>query len=110
MHHISAQNELLEHEKNALMQALKSEKQQNQDSRVLDLQRRQEYNTSSVLWSPRKVREAQFRERIRQQELRQEEQQKAQRAEERAAKKQHKQLQTEERRVAREAAKLVREK
>jgi DDE superfamily endonuclease/Tc5 transposase DNA-binding domain len=89
LHHISVQNDLLHTEIQGLRQALLLTQKHKKKSKPLDLQQRQEYHGGAVLWSPRKIREAQARERVREQE---EEEQQLERARVKAEKAQQKAL------------------
>lgn len=68
LHHVSVQNDLIQTEVQGLRQALLATQKQKKKSKPLDLQQRQEYHGGAVFWSPRKIREAQARERVREQE------------------------------------------
>ncbi len=103
LHHIAVQNELLRAEIDGLRSALVVKKRHKKKSKVLDLQQREEYHGGAVFWSPRKIREARYRERI-QQQLKQDEQ--LQKAEEKQLKdsaRLYKQKIAIEKRTAREA-------
>jgi hypothetical protein len=76
----------------------------------LDLQQREEYYSRAVFYSPRKVNEARFRRRVKEQEERELQLRKVEMKEERLAKKLRKQKEQEERRLQREEAKVVKEK
>jgi hypothetical protein len=110
LHHISIQNELLRAENTSLRESLQVNKRHNKKSKRLDLQQRQEYHGGATFWSPRKVREAQYRETVTQREKQQQQLQKAETRELQQANKLHKQKMAEERRVAREAAKAAKER
>jgi hypothetical protein len=58
LHHLTAQNELLNDKNDRLCKVLSTKKKHNKKSKVLDLQQRNEYYSGAVFWSPRKVREA----------------------------------------------------
>jgi hypothetical protein len=60
--------DLLNTEVQGLRKAVLSSKKHTKKSKTLELQQRKEYHGESVFWSPSKVREAQFRERIKEQE------------------------------------------
>ncbi|KAK7189624.1 transposase [Paraphaeosphaeria sporulosa] len=87
LHHISIQNELLHTEVEGLSKALLSKKKHEKKSKPLDLQQRQEYRGGAVFWSPSKVREAQFRQRIKDQEAEKQQLEKARKKAEQASKK-----------------------
>ncbi|KAF2031225.1 hypothetical protein EK21DRAFT_26134, partial [Setomelanomma holmii] len=72
VHHLQVSNELVRGENNRLQEALKIKKKHKKKGRVLDLQQREEYHGGAVLWSPRKLRESEFCERVKQQEEEQE--------------------------------------
>ena len=76
LHSLQVQNELLHHENEGLRAAITTKRKHATKSKVLDLQQRQEYHGGAVLWSPRKIREARARERVKQQEEEQEKLQK----------------------------------
>jgi hypothetical protein len=75
LHPLQVQNELLHHENKGLRAAIKRRHKKN--SKLFDLQHREEYHGGAVLWSPRKIREARARERVKQQEEEQAELQKS---------------------------------
>jgi hypothetical protein len=110
IHHISVKSSLLQHEIDGLKKTLKTQKKHKKKNKALDLQQRQEYHGGAVFWSPSKINEARFRERIRKQEENEEALRKATNKEVAAAKKLVKEKEKEEKRVAREMAKEVREK
>ena len=110
LHHLSVQNELLQHENTGLREALAIKKKRTRKSKALDLQQRDEYHGGSVLWSPRKVREARVRQSIKEHEDKEEQLQKAETAELRKAAKLYKEKIQQEKRVAREVARKEKEK
>lgn len=61
LHHLSVQNELLHYNIDGLREALATKKKRKRKGKALDLQQRKEYYGGSVLWTPRKVREARVR-------------------------------------------------
>ena len=65
LHHISVQNELLHHEIDGLKEAILVKKKHKKKGKPLDLQQCKEYHGGAVFWSPRKVREALYRESVR---------------------------------------------
>jgi hypothetical protein len=77
---------------------------------ALDLQQREEYYSRAVFYSPRKVNEARFRRRVKEQEERELQLRKVEIKEERLTKKLRKQKEQEKRRLQREEAKVVKEK
>ncbi len=103
LHHIAIQNELLRAEIEGLRDALVVKKRHNKKSKVLNLQQRGEYHGGAVFWSPRKIREAQYRERVQQQLKQDEELQKVEMKELKEAARLYKQKIEIEKRVAREA-------
>ncbi|KAF1359491.1 hypothetical protein EJ07DRAFT_119946, partial [Lizonia empirigonia] len=110
IHYISVKTSLLQHEIDGFKKILKKQKKHKKKNKALDLQQRQEYHGGAVFWSPSKINEARFRERIRKQEEKEEALRKATNKEVAAAKKLVKEKEKEEKRVAREVAKEVREK
>jgi hypothetical protein len=58
LHHLQVDNELVYGENEGLCKALVVEMKHKKHGRALDLQQRKEYHSGTVLWSPRKVREA----------------------------------------------------
>jgi hypothetical protein len=110
LHQLSVQNQLLQHEVKGLHKALQYKKKHKKKSKDLDLQQRQEYHGGAILWSPRKVREARAREKVRADNEMEEKLQKARRKESREAAKVQRQVKLEERRAEQERLKVVREK
>ena len=110
LHHISVQNELLHHEMAGLKHALTTKKKHKKKQQVLPLQQREEYHGGAVFWSPRKRREAEFRQRVIEHEQKEEQLKKANMKELKRSNKLYKEKMKEERRVARETAKTAREK
>ena len=74
------------------------------------MQQREEYYAGAVFWSPRKLREARARDAVKEREAHEEKLAKASRKELQAAAKLLREQEAEERRVAREDAKRVRER
>ncbi|KAL5371189.1 hypothetical protein DPSP01_014786 [Paraphaeosphaeria sporulosa] len=68
VHHLQVTNELLREENNGLQKALKLKQMHKKKGKVLNLQQRAEYHSGAVLWSPRKLKEAEYREAVRLQE------------------------------------------
>jgi flagellar biosynthesis GTPase FlhF len=104
------QNELLEAENKGLRHVLNIKKKHNDKSNTLDLQQREEYHGGAVFWSPSKIREVCFRERVRPDE---EEQDKLQKAERKYLREQAallREIEQEEARVEREMKKKEQEK
>jgi hypothetical protein len=77
LHSLQVQNELLHHENQGLQQALTAREKRTDKSKTMDLQQREEYHGGAVFWSPRKLREARARERVKQDEAEQLQLQKA---------------------------------
>ncbi|KAF1934931.1 hypothetical protein EJ02DRAFT_362622 [Clathrospora elynae] len=92
-----------------LSEALQVKKKHNKKSKPLDLQQRQEYHGGATFWTPRKVREARYRETVRQQDKEQGQLRKAETKELQQAARLYKQKIVEERRVAWEAAKMAKQ-
>jgi hypothetical protein len=92
------------------MQALINERQRRKRGKALPLQAAEEYHGGAVFWSPRKVKEA--RDRQLQQGLEEEQQQlqKAEVARLREEQRQEKLQAVQQRRVAKAAARLIRQK
>lgn len=110
IHHISVKSSLLQHKMDGLKKTLKTQKKHKKKNKVLDLQQQQKYHGGAVFWSPSKINKARFRERIRKQGEKEEALRKATNKEVAATKKLAKEKEMEEKRVAREMAKEVREK
>ncbi|KAF1936086.1 hypothetical protein EJ02DRAFT_355103, partial [Clathrospora elynae] len=109
-HHLQVQKDLLQHENEGLREVLSTKKKHKKKGKVLDLQQRQEYHSSAVVWSPRKFREARIRQDIKEKEAEESQIQKAQTKEIKAAAQLYKLQIAEQKRVAREAAKENRER
>jgi hypothetical protein len=107
LHDISVQNELLHHENDGLREALSSKKKHKKKGYKLDLQQREETHGGATVWSPRKVRESQARRSVNQRLAEEERLQKASDKELKAAATLYKKKIAEEKRVAREEAKVV---
>jgi hypothetical protein len=110
LHSLQVQNELLHHENQGLREALTVKKKHTKRSQTLDLQQRKEYHGGAVFWSLRKVREARVRQTVKKREEKELQLQKAESAERKKAARLYKLEIAGEKRVAREAAKEVREK
>jgi hypothetical protein len=108
IHSLQVNNELLNHENEGLRQALTLKKKHKKKSKLLVLQQRQEYHGGAVFWSPRKVREARVRERVKQQQEEAEKLQKAQTKELKAAASLYKSKIAAEAKALRETAKEAR--
>jgi hypothetical protein len=61
LHHLHVDNKLVHGENESLREAVVIKKKHKKHGRALDLQQREEYHGGAVLWSPRKVREANIR-------------------------------------------------
>jgi hypothetical protein len=109
-HKLQVSQELKDYQIAELESALKVRKKQKKKSTILDLQQRKEYHGGAVFYSPRKIREAQFRELIKQQENEHEKVRKAERKENRAAAARYQKQITKEAKTAREVAKKKKEK
>ncbi|KAH6511581.1 hypothetical protein HBI81_243380 [Parastagonospora nodorum] len=110
LHRLQVENELLHVENKDLRSSLNTKKKRKGKHHVLSLQQRQEYHGGAIFWSPRKVREARAREKVRADNEMEEKLQKARRKEPREAAKIQRQVELEERRAERERLKVVREK
>ena len=64
IHHLSVQLELERHENKGLRASLARKNKRGKLGKPLDLHQRKEYHSSAVIWSPRKLREARFREKV----------------------------------------------
>jgi hypothetical protein len=64
LHHLQVQNDLLLPENVGLREALPTKKKHKKKGNTLNCQQRQEFHGVAFLWSPSKVNEARFRERI----------------------------------------------
>ena len=110
VHSLTAKVDLLTEQNQGLQEQLVYKKRRSKKSKPLSLQQREEYYGGAVFWSPRKVREAQYRQRIHEEELEEQQHQKALQKEEKEAAKLQKEREAQERREERERAKRVREK
>jgi hypothetical protein len=110
LHHLQVDNELVHSENEGLREALVVKKKHKKHGRALDLQQREEYHGGAVLWSSRKVREANVRWDVKDQEEHQEKLAKANRKELREAAKLQKEIEKEERRVPAAKKKVEQEK
>jgi hypothetical protein len=109
LHHLQVQNELLHYENNGLREALTVKRRCKKCSKQLNLQQHKEYHAGAVFWSPCKIREAQARETVLQQQEHEDKLAKANRNELQAAVKLLKEQEKEDRCVARERAKELRD-
>lgn len=104
LHSLQVQNELLHYENEGLRTTLTTKQKHKKKSKLLDLQQRKEYHSGAVLWSPRKIREARARERVKQQEEEQQKLQKTRDREFKAAATLYKKKMAEEAKVVRQLA------
>jgi regulator of replication initiation timing len=65
VHHLAVQNQLINLENDGLRETLDTQKQRRNQKKVLDVQQRKEYWVGAIFYSPRKIREAQFRDVIK---------------------------------------------
>ncbi|KAF1352759.1 hypothetical protein EJ07DRAFT_63403, partial [Lizonia empirigonia] len=110
LHHLANQNELLTDENEGLREALTTKKKHNKKGKVLDLQQRQEYHGGAVFWSPRKMAEAEARDRTNKRLAEEEKLQKVEMTKLKAANALYNKKLKEERRVATAAKREEREK
>ena len=68
LHSLQIRNELLRRENDELRDEISTKKRPKKHKKVLDLQQHQEYESTAMVWSPRSIREARARERVRQQQ------------------------------------------
>ena len=109
VHALTAQVELLTQQNQGLQEQVTHKKKHSKKRKPLDLQQRREYHSTAVFWSPRKVREARYRQKIVEQEQEEERVQKARRKEQQIAAKLQRERETQERRQERERVKRARE-
>jgi hypothetical protein len=62
LHHLAVQNSLIYLENEGLRNSLDTQKKRKKEKKALDIQPRKEYWGSAHFYSPRKIREAQFRD------------------------------------------------
>ncbi|KAH5621133.1 hypothetical protein HBI60_254160 [Parastagonospora nodorum] len=110
LYRLQVENELLHMENKDLRSSLNTKKKLQGKHHVLSFQQRQEYHGGAIFWSPRKVREARAREKVKEQDKMEEKLQKARKKESREAAKVQRQVELEDRRAKRERLKVVREK
>ncbi len=108
-HSLQTQNELLHHENDGLTGALDTKKKRKKKSNTMDLQQREEYHSSAVFWSPRKLREGRAREAVKQKDAEQLQLQKTRDRELKATATAHKKQQAEVAKESRQRAKEERE-
>jgi hypothetical protein len=68
LHSLQVNNELYIYKIQDLHQSLTTKRKDGKKGKLLDLQQRKEFQSSAVLWSPRKVREAKAQESVREAE------------------------------------------
>lgn len=107
IHHVAIQNKLLRTKIEGFKDALKAKKRQNKKSKALDVQQQEEYYGGAVFYSPRKIREARYREKVLQQKKEAEELAKAETKELKAAARLYKQKIADKKRAATTAAKVA---
>ncbi|KAL6153674.1 hypothetical protein ACJBU6_06979 [Exserohilum turcicum] len=110
LHSSSVQNSLLKEEVRKLREALVNERTRRKRGKPLPLQEAEEYHGGAVFWSPRKVKEARDRLRLQEEEEEQLQLQKADTMRQREEARQAKVREKEQRRQARLAASLIRQK
>jgi hypothetical protein len=110
VHYLAVQNQLINLENQGLRNFLDSQKKNRKKKKVLDVQQRKEYWGGAVLCSLRKIREVQFRDRVKTREGEEEKLRKHTAKELCESNKLLKQKQAEERRVAAAKRKEEREK
>jgi hypothetical protein len=110
LHHMHTKMDLLEMEKTNLQTALHHKQKYRHRGKALDLQQREEFKSRAVFWSPGKVKEARWREHVREEEEHEKKLQKARTKQQKEEAKLLHQVQLEERRVERQRLKEVREK
>jgi hypothetical protein len=110
VHHMQVQNKLLKHDNKGLRDALRVKEKHKKKSKVLNLQQREEYHSSAVFYSPRKIREARFQESVKQQLEHEEQLQQADAKALKQAAKLYKERVAEEKRMARKGAKVQKER
>jgi hypothetical protein len=108
LHSLQVKNELLHHKNKGLRNTFTTKKKQK--SNTMNLHQRKEYQSSAVFWSPRKVREAQVRKGVKQQEAEEEKLQKSHCKELKAAAALYKKQQLAEAKAERERVKIVKQR
>jgi hypothetical protein len=68
LHSLQVHNELLLHKNTSLCDALTTKRKRSKKGKTLNLQQRKEFKSAAVLWTPRKIREAQACKRVREEE------------------------------------------
>ncbi|KAJ9624409.1 hypothetical protein H2203_005144 [Taxawa tesnikishii (nom. ined.)] len=110
IHALSARVDLLAHENQGLQEALLHKKKRSKRGKPLDLQKRKEYLSGPVFWSPGKVREARVRRTVNEREKKELQLQKAEAAKLRKAAKLYNERIAQEKRIARAEAAEVKRK
>jgi hypothetical protein len=100
LHSFQVQNELLHYENNGLHAALTVKKKHGKKNRPLNLQQRKEYHGGAVFWSPRRVKEAEACQVVKQRKAESQKLYKTQQKELKAAAALYKKQQLEEARKA----------
>ena len=99
---MAAQIDLLTVENKGLRAAISQQKPSKKARVTLDLQQRKEYRSGAVFYSPRKVREAQYREKVNRRTKLERDAQKAKDKQDKVNKKLQEETEKENKRVARE--------
>ena len=107
---LAVQNQLLHHEIKDIKKSLKAKKKYKKCGKPLDLQQRKQYHGRAVFWSPSKTRKSRARQVVKEREEREEKLQKAEMKELKHANQLFKEKIAQGKRVACEAAKIVRER
>ena len=102
LHHMAAQIDLLTVENKGLRAAISQQKPSKKARVTLDLQQQKEYRSRAVFYSPRKVREAQYREKVNRRTKLERDAQKAKDKQDKVNKKLQEETEKENKRVARE--------
>jgi membrane protein involved in colicin uptake len=110
IHQLQADKDIAEYKNEQLQQALQLKTKHQKHSKPLNLQQRRNWRGGAVLWSPRKIREANTRLAIKEREAEEEKVAKAQRKVDRANNKLEKEKEAEKKRVGKEETKKRKEK
>jgi hypothetical protein len=110
LHSLQVKNELLHHKNKDLRNAFTTRKKHKKKSNTMNLHQRKEYQSSAVFWSPRKVRKAQVRKGVKQQEAEEEKLQKSHCKELNAAAALYKKQQLAEAKAEQERVKIVKQR
>jgi hypothetical protein len=68
LHSLQVNNNLLHHQNSQLRTALATKRRRKAKSYTLDLQQRKEFHSNAILYSPATIREAKWREKVKQDE------------------------------------------